>query len=150
MALEFITEETFLKMKECAMQDLPTEEDLRDMDSLARWNDKMISVQFNWVDIWTRQHHLIEFLKMKIDETFGELYEKYRYAPNKDVKYIWDKKNEIESQIKRDEKYTSQMEILLEQQYYYDFLTEYLQLIKNAQFTIQRKIEIKKIMMGMY
>lgn len=148
MDYEFITEETFIHLKECARQDLPEEDDLKDLDSLAKWNDKLISVQYNWVEVWTKQHALIEFLQMKMDECYGILYEEYKYGKN--TKYVWDKKNEIESQIKRDKRYTEKMEIFLEQNYYLTFLTEYLQLIKNTQFSIQRRIDIKKTMMGMY
>ena len=135
-----MTENTFEKLKEQVQKDLHFDESniLSKMLTIPK-----LMIRYNL--IFQKQLEHYKLLLVKKDETYGKLYEKYKYSG----KYTLSTKGEVEAFVFSDDEWIELSRNIVSQESYLKFVENILTDIKQLNYTIKNFVEYKKFLEGL-
>ena len=135
-----MTENTFEKLKEQVQKDLHFDESniLSKMLTIPK-----LMIRYNL--IFQKQLEHYKLLLVKKDETYGKLYEKYKYSG----KYTLSTKGEVEAFVFSNDEWIELSRNIVSQESYLKFVENILTDIKQLNYTIKNFVEYKKFLEGL-
>ena len=132
----------FEKMKKIAEKEIQFKNDL---DSALEMSARVPNLYMRYLDLYSTEFKELQKLKIKMDKKAGELVEHFKFNDTMN----WKGKEEIESQINRDDTYYNMRVEFAQQEYMVKYLEDTLGNINRMSFSIKAYIDCKKMMFGL-